>query len=1387
MKSFKLLARLLAVFGLMIISSISLLGAGNTCGSATPISFPSVTQDSVQNATDVDYYSFTVTNPGSYLFYTANRSGDNPDTYGTLYNSDCSTIIATDDNTKGDRDFQLKPTLANGNYVLKISKGSLSNTGNYYLYAYDFSHTRDFSIAYKANETGGIVSTGNILLCSMSGGSCQNTATTNNSLTMSYIDIDGNATTVNSSSADVNLSGATVLWAGLYWQGSNIPANYNENSAKTLKFKHENGNYVSISSDPSKFNYFKGINSSGNTMNFYQGAADVTSIVSQYGTGKYFAADIHAGSGANSAYGFFGGWNLVVVYTNPTKPFKNLTVFDGYKILDPDYGNQTSFTLSGFLTPTNVATPIESEVSLFAAEGESYSGDSMTLTDPTGAPFPISSQGSYPNIANNIFDSSITYHNSNITTRNPSVAYTTGIDIDTFEVGKNSSGVEIIGHNQTFTTVNLTTNSDTYAPGMIAISTDIYQPYLCYQEDIFNSAGTLINGVGVQVNKDDVLKVRVTVKNDGNENAQGVQVLHTFDNTKFPYKTGTTNYDNFNSLFVHTQVSPASDSSGNDLFDYDGGTYLAKIRLGEDANSTDGGIFVPFSTQTQAYSVYEYNATVKQLDQNFSNEYFAAYKSSIAGGLDYSNAPVKMEPCLGGKNSFWGYQPPESSAYGDFIDTSITTAALSTAYNASIDTGSLEGNPVSSSLKFIKTKKAGETVPLTAVYLNDSGINTDYNNGGKDVDKALWIAIPVLNDITKTGTCSAPNSAQLQQIIDPSTSKQAVFTIKDTGTANYSATKNVIIPVNASKNAKIEMITVDTSLLNDEAQNCVAVSSTTGNLEGLGQCVNSQVQYVDAYGQTAYDRCAVSTTYGQPCKPSNNGVGTGLFNSSLGCFMCTFYAGTGCSSDNFAIRPNEFNSSLTTGQQFQAGASSAVVFYANKVGGSGTTDYNESEIASPPSFAVDLNISDSTKTCAQPSLHFDPRVAFTNGLVSGPYKITNVGDFNVTMHEINGSEFALVDVDDTGDLQRFITPSTRQIKVVPHHFGLDGNFTNRSNGFTYLSNFEDYNTSESRNISAALDFNITAQDVDNNATSNYTELCYAKDGNVTMTLANALVVNPVGSLTKMLWYDQNHDTNGSIALGGTTYSMDMNATQFDSVDVNGTAQVKYLINFDRNQKFIVDPMNMTISQVVATDTDLVSGTKVLTANNSANYLYGRIVPRDIRIFGANTPFSANAWYEVYNASGIGATALPISKNDALWYTNILHNDVNDGDATVTQVQTNGAASAASPSFDINTFTAGVETYSETTGWPLNGYKAHIDTVPWLWYGMNALNYLDPLTGNLESACLTHPCFNINVVPAVGATGSAKAGAETKKASKKSTGEGGAGGWKSTSDYAPAIR
>ena len=116
---------------------------------------------------------------------------------------------------------------------------------------------------------------------------------------------------------------------------------------------------------------------------------------------------------------------------------------------------------------------------------------------------------------------------------------------------------------------------------------------------------------GVKVNKDDILKIRVTVKNNGSDTAKGVQVLNKFDDSTLPYKANSTSYEN---LFAHTRVHP-TDSAGDDLFEYNA-SKVGRINLGDGASVSGGGDFVSIATNSNVYAI-----RIQRNSQNFRSKF----------------------------------------------------------------------------------------------------------------------------------------------------------------------------------------------------------------------------------------------------------------------------------------------------------------------------------------------------------------------------------------------------------------------------------------------------------------------------------------------------------------------------------------------------------------------------------------------------------------------------------------------------------------------------------------------------------------------------------------------------------------------------------------------
>ena len=77
----------------------------------------------------------------------------------------------------------------------------------------------------------------------------------------------------------------------------------------------------------------------------YQQFLVVTDFVRAHGNGRYWGANVAAGTG-NDRY---AGWSLIVVYRDPTQPLRNLTVFNGFS--DIAVNSSEQIPLTGFVTP----------------------------------------------------------------------------------------------------------------------------------------------------------------------------------------------------------------------------------------------------------------------------------------------------------------------------------------------------------------------------------------------------------------------------------------------------------------------------------------------------------------------------------------------------------------------------------------------------------------------------------------------------------------------------------------------------------------------------------------------------------------------------------------------------------------------------------------------------------------------------------------------------------------------------------------------------------------------------------------------------------------------------------------------------------------------------
>lgn len=316
---------------------------------------------------------------------------------------------------------------------------------------------------------------------------------------------------------------------------------------------------------------------------------------------------------------------------------------------------------------------------------------------------------------------------------------------------------------------------------------------------------------------------------------------------------------------------------------------------------------------------------------------------------------------------------------------------------------------------------------------------------------------------------------------------------------------------------------------------------------------------------------------------------------------------------------------------------------------------------------------------------------------------------------------------------------------------------------------------DSMNMSLRSAGSIKASGYNNITNSNFVTNCYAKDLNLSVISDNNLT-HPQKARYQVRFMDYNSSDTNSTNLIYDSHALDVNTSKLamklvtipNGNFIKNTAGSLYTVsrlNYDRNVTVPLTPITAQFSefdvkclstaeckmQADLSATHQALGAKMMDFN--VTYAYGRINPLDVRVFG-NVDFTANGWYEVYQVPMLAGNALAPSRNTPLWFINRLHDDNNDGNSDVTVISPNTLALPTNSDM-LNPPNTGMETYSFTkigTGnIPYSG-KAHINTDPWLWYGVNALDYVDPSSTNLN--CQTHPCFNINIVPDIGRAGSA---------------------------------
>jgi uncharacterized repeat protein (TIGR01451 family) len=465
---------------------------------------------------------------------------------------------------------------------------------------------REFEKRFSKNVTGDIAMAANVLTtCRPTtdnrGRATNNcvrdragTSGNNNSYFTDFVDVDGPGnTTFNSSEATLSLpADATVLFAGLYW-GANTTTKEGadgENPARTPGDKDRalfdtptSDGYLPVHASgptrpvPPPLTWAVDDAEAGSQLGAYQAFRNVTDLVKAPG-GKYRVANVQAGTGKDR----YAGWSLVVAYHSPTARSRNLTVFDGFETINSASAGQPptveEISVIGFETPPR--GPVRAKLGFVAYEGDrSLTGATATFNSKPLTDSEADSEG-------NFFNSSISFLGRDVTTKDPNQDNNLGFDADVVDgTGKLENGVDSA-------VLKLSTTGDTYLPGVVWVTTDLFAPDVQTSKSV-----TDLNGG--QVEPGDELEYTISGSNSAGEevdDAVGVVVVDPLPaNTEFvPGSLRQTG---------GAGAGPRTDGEDDDAAEYEASANKAVFRVGSGANATGGGRLNPGESFEVRYRV----------------------------------------------------------------------------------------------------------------------------------------------------------------------------------------------------------------------------------------------------------------------------------------------------------------------------------------------------------------------------------------------------------------------------------------------------------------------------------------------------------------------------------------------------------------------------------------------------------------------------------------------------------------------------------------------------------------------------------------------------------------------------------------------------------------
>ena len=431
------------------------------------------------------------------------------------------------------------------------------------------------------------------------------------------------------------------------------------------------------------------------------------------------------------------------------------------------------------------------------------------------------------------------------------------------------------------------------------------------------------------------------------------------------------------------------------------------------------------------------------------------------------------------------------------------------------------------------------------------------------------------------------------------------------------------------------------------------------------------------------------------------------------------------SSDDFAIRPKEFNISNYPSIVY-AGEDFNISFEALDNDDANTTDYNESNGSS-----FDINVTENKSGCITGTYSGDVNFSDGGNTTVANYDEVSDNNLSIKIYEINGSEFAKVDEDDTNDTARLIKEKDINITVKPYDLNLTYDITpkdwvymdsNLSQPLTYVE------------LNATLDAYAKNR---NKPLQDFNSTCYAKDINISFLDTNITNNDDFNGT----YYDVIKDDNLT-DINFTKLTKDHNWTIGKKDFISGEGNLSIRFNVDRNYSKPISPVDVNFTDINITTPNIAKNENNKSMDKNISFYYGRVVTHDIETTEQN--ITSSFLIDVY-CNNCSNQINHFFQDSLNWYRNELDNGIiQKNDIEIYPKSDIRLSSSDKSDINISHIT---DAKNGKISFDVNNSKNSYDTavfhifIPkWLWF-----NDYRAYDDNSSSDCSTHPCIGYKLL------------------------------------------